>query len=163
MNGRPLLVVAIALSACPTSARPPEDAPTREAAPDGLVRGCASAVFGDPNLDNASIVGPLALVGVREAATLEPRAFRERQGRLQAIKVLAVVMGAEDVTVTVPPSERAHVALLYDPRARGNRNGFPFSAGHARVTFRACPSGGGPVQRGLHRDAPAVRTASDRP
>jgi hypothetical protein len=128
--------VALVLAACPTSA-PSDEEPGAD--PEGLTRGCDSAVFGDPNLENATRVGPLALVGIGEAATLPPRAFRERNGRFQAIKILAVVMGSKDVIVTLPTSQRAHVALLYDPRAKGNKYGFPFSAGDFRVTFRACP------------------------
>jgi hypothetical protein len=97
-------------------------------------------VFGHPNLRNAVSIGPLELVGARQAARLAPGAFRAHAGRYQAIKVLAVVRGTDDVTLTVPPSARAALALLYDPAVRANRSGFRFSAGDPRVTFEACGS-----------------------
>jgi hypothetical protein len=136
----PVVVAAMGLAACPASSLPPEERPSPEAVAEGFVRECGSGVSGDPNLENASTFGPLTLVGIREAATLPPRAFRERRGRFQATKLLAVVRGTRDVTVTVPTSERAHVALLYDPHARANRHGFRFTVGDFQVTFGACPS-----------------------
>jgi len=41
--------------------------------------------------------------------------------------------------VTVPTEKRGHFALLYDPNARANKYGYPFSAGSPQVTFAACP------------------------
>jgi hypothetical protein len=90
---------------------------------------------------NAVRIGPLVLVGIPQAAALPPRAFKPREGRYSAIKVLAVVKGSTDVTVTLPRSQRHSVSLLYDPTARANKNGFLFSAGDSRVTFRPCPGG----------------------
>jgi hypothetical protein len=90
---------------------------------------------------NAIVLGPLALVGIREAATLPMRAFRQRHGRYPAIKILAVVEGPDDVILTVHPNWRENVALLYDPDARGNRHGFRFAAGDERVTFQSCREG----------------------
>jgi hypothetical protein len=115
-------------SAVPTSS---DDVPP-------FVRTCGSAVFGTPNLRNAITIGPLVLVGVPQAAGLDRRAFEPHDGRFQAIKVLAVVPGPADVTVTVPSSQRGSVALLYDPAARANRYGFRFSSGDPRVTFASC-------------------------
>lgn len=81
------------------------------------------------------------LVGIPQAARLPSRAFKPREGRYSAIKVLAVVMGSNDVTVTVPISQRHWVSLLYDPTARATRNGFLLSAGDPRVTFKTCQGG----------------------
>jgi hypothetical protein len=102
------------------------------------VRNCASAVFGEPNIENAVSIGPLMLVGIPQAARLPSRAFKPHEGRYSAIKVL-VVMGSSDVTVTVPAGQRDWVSLLYDPAARATRNGFLLSAGNPRVTFKTCP------------------------
>jgi hypothetical protein len=88
-------------------------------------------------------------VGIREAATASPRTFQQRRGRYQAIKVLAVVQGPDDIAVAVHPNWRANVALLYDPRARGTRHGYRFASGDATVTFRACPSGEAQYNGGL--------------
>jgi hypothetical protein len=101
-------------------------------------RACDSAVVGDVNTTNATRVGPLVLVGVSEAARLPRSAFRSRRGRYSAIKILAVVTGSSDVTVTVPPDQRDSVLLLYDPAARANRYGFLPSQGEPSVTFDAC-------------------------
>jgi hypothetical protein len=139
MRGKPLGLVATVLAACTngSTTRPARNAPMVDA--EGFVRTCESAVFGDPNLRNALTVGPLILVGVREAATTSTRTFQERHGRYQAIKILAVVRGSDDVTVSVPVTWREHVALLYDPAAEANRYGFRLSQGHSEVTFEACP------------------------
>jgi hypothetical protein len=87
---------------------------------------------------NAISIGPLVLVGVPQARLLPPRAFRPHNRRYGAIKVLAVVTGREEVTVTVARNDRRTFALLYDPNARANKNGFLFSSGNYQVTFEAC-------------------------
>jgi hypothetical protein len=81
-------------------------------------------------------IGPLILVGT--AQPLPPSTFEPHLGRYTAIKVLALVTGSDEVTVTVPLSERDSLFLLYDPDARGNRHGFPVAAGAAQVGFEAC-------------------------
>jgi hypothetical protein len=116
---------------------PRESSSNEGAAP--FVRECDTAVFGDPNMENAIRLGPLVLVGVPQAASLPQRAFKPHEGRYGAIKLLAVVEGPNDVTVTVPMSQRDSVSLLYDPNARANKNGFLLSAGDPRVVFEACP------------------------
>jgi hypothetical protein len=137
------VVAAILLVACSSDATAPDEQrvaqPTSDSDPPTFVRRCESAVVGDANLRNAVTIGPLTLVGVREAAIAPPSAFRERHGRFAAIKLLAIVRGADDVTVTVPPVWREHVALLYDPAVRANSYGFLFSVGDSRVTFESCP------------------------
>lgn len=131
--------MAALLAAC-TSGSTTRPAPNKSMPDaDGFVRTCESAVFGEPNLRNALTVGPLILVGVKEAATIPARTFQERRGRYQAIKILAVVQGSDDVTLTVPVTWREHVTLLYDPAAEANRYGFRLSQGHSEVTFEACP------------------------
>jgi hypothetical protein len=141
MKGTFALASAALLAACSTSGLPHPTGPSsiEDVAP--LVRECDSAVFGAPNMKNALTIGPLVLVGIPQAADLPPRAFKPHEGRYSAIKMLAMVKGSNDVTVTVPRSQRHSVSLLYDPTARANRNGFLFSAGDSRVTFKPCPGG----------------------
>lgn len=123
-----------------------------------FVRDCGSAVFGEPNMRNAEAIGPLVLVGVPQAAGLSPRAFRPSHGRYGAIKVLAVVVGSNDVTVTVSEPHRGTVALLYDPAADANRHGFEFSAGHPAVTFSACAGGDAQYNGGFIAKRPTCVT-----
>jgi hypothetical protein len=103
---------------------------------------------------------PLVLIGIRQAAMLLDRAFEPRGGRYGAIKVLAVVRGTYDVTVTVPTDQRDAVSLLYDPEARANEDGFRFSAGDASVTFEAC---GHITRRSRTGSPPSSRLATVRP
>jgi hypothetical protein len=131
-----ILTCAVMLAACTSGDTAP--APTPPPHVTGFVRGCDSAVFGHPNMQNAISIGPLALVGIPQARLLPPRAFRPHHGRYGAIKVLAVVKGREDVTVTVARNDRRTIALLYDLNARANKNGFLFSSGDYHVTFEAC-------------------------
>jgi hypothetical protein len=86
---------------------------------------------------HAVSIGPLTLIGTDQ--TLSPGAFEPHHGRYSAIKVLALVSGASDVTVTVTLSVRDSLFLLYDPAARGNEDGFRVSDGDAQVRFEACP------------------------
>lgn len=136
---RIFIVLSCALLAACTSSGPPDQkvAPRVKDAPP-FIRDCDSAVFGDVNVKNAVMIGPLMLVGARQAANLPERAFRPRAGRYGAVKMLAVVKGSSDVTVSVPDGDRDSVRLLYNPDARANRYGFLLSAGHTRVTFKGC-------------------------
>src|SRR5512134_2806790 len=146
------------LAACTSSGV--EDA-TGPASAEGIpvfVRDCGSAVFGQPNMRNAEAIGPLVLVGVPQAAGLSPRAFRPSHGRYGAIKVLAVVVGSNDVTVTVSEPHRGTVALLYDPTADANRYGFEFAAGHPAVTFSACAGGDAQYNGGFIAKRPTCVT-----
>jgi hypothetical protein len=136
-------VSAVVLAACTSDGPHPGASdrrlpmPTVGAVPAPLIRGCESAVFGEPNLENAFTIGPLVLVGIPQAES--SRVFKPHEGRYAGVKLLAVVNGSDDVTVSVSESQRESVALLYDPEARANKNGYSFSAGDHRVTFRACP------------------------
>jgi hypothetical protein len=141
MRGIIALTSTALLAACSSASGPRPEGPTGLQGGAPLVRNCASAVFGEPNSENAVSLGPLMLVGIPQAARLSSRAFKPHDGRYSAIKVLAVVMGPNDVTVTVPSSQRHWVSLLYDPTARATRNGFLLSAGDPRVTFKTCQGG----------------------
>lgn len=131
------LASAVLLAGC-TSAGPHPNGPSSDEDVAPFVRTCDSAVFGDPNMKNAVVRGPLLLVGTPQAANLPQRAFEPHGDRYGAIKLLAVVRGPHDVTVTIPMGQRDSVSLLYDPDARANEHGFLFAAGDARVTFEAC-------------------------
>jgi hypothetical protein len=81
------------------------------------------------------VVGPFAFVWIRDAAQA-PGRRRAYQARQVAFKVLALVKRGHEVTVTVPPSERSHVALSYD---RSKWSEYPTIVnGERTVTFRAC-------------------------
>jgi hypothetical protein len=138
MRGLLALACALLLAACTSSGLPPPNRPSSAEDVAPFARRCNTAVFGDINMQNAVAIGPLVLVGIPQAAKLPLRAFTPHEGRYGAIKLLAVVQGSSDVTVTVPESERDSVRLLYDPDARANKHGFLLSAGDARVTFQAC-------------------------
>jgi hypothetical protein len=141
MRGIIALISAALLATCTSASDPRPEGPTDATEVAPFVRNCASAVFGEPNIENAVLIGPLMLVGIPQAAKLPSRAFKPHEGRYSAIKVLAVVTGSSDVSVTVPAGQRDWVSLLYDPTARATRNGFLFSAGDPRATFKTCPGG----------------------
>ena len=157
MKGLVGLAVALLLGACTSDAHP-TPASGGESDPTPFLRSCGSAVFGDPNMRNAVSIGPLILVGIPQAAKLPPTAFEEDHGRYDAIKILAVVKGQRDVTVTVPASLRESLALLYDPNASANKHGYPFSAGDARVTFAACPEADAGYNGGFIATQPTCAT-----
>ena len=112
-----------------------------------FVRSCGTDVWGDLGpvgrwQRQSIVVGPFAFVWIRQARTATTasirRAYRAGHG---AFKILALVKRGYEVTVAVPPGERRHVAMLYDPsafnRAQTVANGEP------AVTFRACPPSAG--------------------
>jgi hypothetical protein len=103
------------------------------------VRECGTDVYGDLGgrrrwQPRSILVGPFALVWIRDAAQA-PRPRRAYQARQVAFKILALVKRGHEVTVTVPLSERRHVALGYDP----SRWSEPptVANGERMVTFRA--------------------------
>jgi hypothetical protein len=140
MRGVIAIASAVVLSAC-TSDQPHPTVTPSTAVPAPFIRECGSAALGEPNMKNAVTIGPLVLVGIPQAAVESRRVFGPHKGRYYAVKVLAVVMGTDDVTVSVSENQRGSVALLYDPDARANKNGFLFSAGDPSVRFGACPGG----------------------
>ena len=130
-----ILAAALVIGGCtPERSTVTTSPPTTGVFP--FARTCDSAVFGQPNMRHAVRIGPLTLLGTARA--LAPSTFEPHQDRYAAIKVLALVTGSDDVTVTVPLSERDSLFLLYDPAARGNRHGFLVAAADAQVRFEAC-------------------------
>lgn len=137
-----IVSAALVLAACTSDGPQPTSdrqlpTPAIGAVPSALIRGCETAVFGEPNMENAFTIGSLVLVGIPQAES--SRVFKPHEGRYAEIKLLAVVNGSDDVTLSVSESQRESVTLLYDPKARANKNGYLFLAGDPRVTFRACP------------------------
>jgi hypothetical protein len=148
-----VLVSLLALpAACSSNGRSPEEtrgsslSQARAAAghgrgpPGAFVRECASGVRG--NLGSRrrwqprSIrVGPFAFFPIRDAAQA-PRQRRSYQARQVAFKIIALVKRGHQVTVTVPVSERSHVALSYDP-SKWSRPP-TVARGERMVTFWAC-------------------------
>jgi hypothetical protein len=139
MRGVIAIASAVLLGAC-TSEHPQPTVTPPTAVPAPFVRECGSAAYGKPNMKNAVAIGPLVLVGIPQAAAESRRVFGPHKGRYYAVKVLAVVRGTHDVTVSVSENQRRAVALLYDPNARANKNGFLFSAGDPSVRFGVCPA-----------------------
>jgi hypothetical protein len=135
---------ATAAPAAPTTAAttpPPAGQPaSRSARP--FVRTCESSVYGDLGdgwRKQSVVVGPLAFVALRYAATQPSADFRRRGGHYQGLKVLAVVEAGATVTLTVPAAERRHLALLYDPAAWKEDNRYRLGDGDTAVTFQSCP------------------------
>jgi hypothetical protein len=107
-----------------------------------FVRTCESSVYGDLGggwRAQSVVVGPLAFVALRYAATQPAADFRRRGGRYQGLKALAVVAAGATVTLTVPAAERRHLALLYDPAAWKEDNRYRLDEGDTAVTFQSCP------------------------
>ena len=118
--------------------------------PPPIVRPCAtraeSGLFArriSPFYRRRSIrAGPLVLIA-REYAALPRSTFRAvpgRPGRYYPQKALLLVRAGSVATLTIPRTERRHIALTYRPSdwripyARGYR----LADGEASVTFRAC-------------------------
>jgi hypothetical protein len=133
-----------------------------------FVRTCESSVYGDLGdgwRTRSVVVGPLAFVALRDAATQPASDFRRRDGRYQGLKALAVVEAGAIVTVTVPAAERRHLALLYDPAAWREDNRYRIADGDTAVTFRSCPpaqtppgAGGTQFNGGFLVDGPRCAT-----
>jgi hypothetical protein len=131
---------AVGSTAAPS---PTTAAPTRPPGPAGaFVRTCESSVYGDLGdgwRKQSVVVGPLAFVALRYAATQPAVDFRRRGGRYQGLKALAVVKAGATVTLTVPPAERRHLSLLYDPDSWTENNHYRLADGDTAVTFQSCP------------------------
>ncbi len=118
----------------------PEAAARGDAPPRAFLRECGTDVYGDLGArrrwqPRSILVGPFAFVWIRDAAQA-PGRKRAYQARQVAFKVLALVKSGHEVTVTVPASQRSHVALSYDP---AKWSMYPTVANGERiVTFRAC-------------------------
>jgi hypothetical protein len=98
---------------------------------------------------SSATVGPLALYssGVlhrngHSSSAPASRFAEVRPGRYRIARLWAVLPPANEVTLTVPPSERRVLSLAYDP-ALWDRRGWSGAAriadGVWTVTFRGCP------------------------
>jgi hypothetical protein len=140
---------AAAITSAPAAAT--TAAPAPPGSPGAFVRTCQDSVYGDLGdgwRPRSVVVGPLALVALRDAATQPAVDFRPRGGRYQGLKVLVVVEAGATVTLVVPPAERRHLALLYDPAAWREDNRYRIADGDTAATFRSCPPGQAPVGDG---------------
>ncbi len=122
-----------------TSPLPPLSSVARAAriGPHAFVRTCESSVYGELSRQtvetNSVRAGPLYLIGLPGYAHARASEFRRPNGRLNAVKVLAVARRA--ATLSIAPADRPHASLIYDPHR--------FSAGRVergdyRVTFQVC-------------------------
>jgi hypothetical protein len=138
------LALCCACTATSTSSlvvqRPP-GSPSQSPIRHVFERTCGSDVYGDlgPNWRaEATVVGPLALLGLPGYADATAGTFGARGDRYRALKVLAVVAPGNDVTVTVPGSLRTKLGLLYDPAAFRSVGRYRVSDGEPAVVFRPC-------------------------
>jgi hypothetical protein len=150
---RALVVLALVLPTCtqranspsPDATANPTGTPNEAASPPltaAFTRTCETSVSGQlskGDVRRAVEVGPLALVWLRDAA-LDRGAFRPRHGRYAGFKVLAVVRGKAEVTLTVPRPNRPYVSLLYNPSKWTDNNLYRVEDGDHRVTFEPCDS-----------------------
>lgn len=153
---RLVLLTLLALAACSSGGRSPTE--TRGASslgqaraegqgyapPGAFIRECGTDVYGDLGARRrwrrrSIVVGPFAFIWIRDAAQA-PGRRRPYQARQLAFKILALVKRGQEVTVTVPVSERSHVALGYDPSTWSE----PPTVGNGEraVTFMACERDG---------------------
>jgi hypothetical protein len=110
-----------------------------EAAP--LIRDCSRSFSSTGVPETQVSAGPLTLAFFEAVA--EPGRFApiKRPSTYRSIKILALLPSGTTATLSVPVSERRHVALLY--RRPILRQGEPVrvSDGDAAVTFKACTEG----------------------
>jgi hypothetical protein len=113
-----------------------------------FVRRCETSVYGrlDPQKwrRHAVIAGPLVFWNApwyarQRASTFAPLSGSKR--RYEGTKFLVLVRPGAVATVTVPRSERATVALLYDPEGEAPLKGYRVEDGDTAVTFEACEKG----------------------
>jgi hypothetical protein len=122
-------------SASPSTATS-SDASGSPASVQSYVRRCETGVYGTLGpiahwQKSSIVVGPMALVWIRQYENVPKSWFR----REPDAKVLALVKQQQLVTLTVPPSERGDVALLYEPGVHAVKDG------KSQVTFQACTGG----------------------
>jgi hypothetical protein len=104
--------------------------------PHAFIRTCETSVYGSLNgraVESSVHVGPLYLIGLEGYAHAGPSSFRRPNGRLNGLKVLAVVRAG--VTLAVTPADRSHAALIYAPSRFSARR---VGQGDYRITFRPC-------------------------
>jgi hypothetical protein len=132
--------------------------------PDGrtpFVRKCQNEAEGEWGGELAKgwrrrsvVVGPLALVALRDYASTPASDYRPRGGRFPALKVLAVLEQGQTVTVAVAADQRRHAALIYDGRKWTADGYMALQAGDAAVTFVACKVGDTQFNGGFLVDSP---------
>lgn len=86
------------------------------APPTGEIRDCGSSVYGEMSPDwraKATVVGPVAFVTWFSADPAWLDSISPRPDGRRFIKVLAVVDGGKQVTISLPDSEPSNVALAY--------------------------------------------------
>jgi hypothetical protein len=109
---------------------------TRPSGGKGVVVGCQRTVYGRLPRDwqstqaGTAVIGPIAWVGLARA--VNPAAIN----RSHFIEAPAVVSRGEEVTVSIPSSERNRVSLDYTNV--GPRSRFYLSQGASSVTFKPC-------------------------
>jgi hypothetical protein len=122
----------------PGGAAPPASSPP---ASESFVRACDSSVYGDLGRrwkDDAVVVGPIAFVGVGRDGVIGAHAMDQRPGRVQAVKLLTVVLARTRVMVSVDSRTSERVAMLYDP---ATFNSTRVADGSRSIVFNACPGG----------------------
>ena len=126
------------------SAAPTEASTTSPSPGVPFVRACDSNVYGDLGKDwrdHSAVVGPIAFAGLPFAATAPRSDFTPDNQGYRRVKALAVVERGAEVTVSVPPTEQGHIALVYDPAVFDSGQ---LADGETAVMFRACAEGEGP-------------------
>ena len=136
------------------------------------VRSCDSSVYGALAPDWQKSAVPAGPVWFYFFGTHgRPAEFAHIRGnryRYRPFKVLAIVRAGVVATATVPPEERARLALFYAPNQSVHR-ALRISEGQRSVTFEACADqdtqfNGGFVVAGAHCAALDVRVqGSDAP
>ena len=124
----------------PPSARAPSPAPTPVAVPaaTSFTRTCADSVsqsVGAGSWRQSVFAGPLAIVRFRQAAGFLPFALGRQPHGYQPGRYLVAVKQGHKATLSIPASEQAHVALLYN---LSTGRYFQLSAGNVAVNFQAC-------------------------
>jgi streptogramin lyase len=118
--------------------------------PAPFLLSCSDSVYGQ--LGNgwqrdSVVVGPIAFAGLRAAAVEPHKSFAHHRGGWGGTKTIVVVSEGKAVTVSIPPSERGRLALLYDSSAFKLSGGwYSPSEGEQAVTFRACEPGQSPYR-----------------
>jgi len=146
------LTLAVALLTACTSTAPAGERPTPAAMSQSptaspspqagvFVRACDDSVFGElgPGWRKDSVViGPISFLGLRGYRHGPDRFFQSRNGRYRALKVLAVVTGDREVTVSIADRNTDQVRMKYDPSAWGDRTLYPLEAGDTTTVFGPC-------------------------
>jgi len=141
-----LLIGVLALTAgrghpaTPTSSPPPTPTPLPVATPAAtpFTRTCAESVARQVSAASwrqSVIAGPLAIVQFRQAAGFLPVVLGRHPHGYQPGRYLVAVKQGHEVTLSIPASEQAHVALLYNLTSGQY---FQLSAGNVAVYFQAC-------------------------